>query len=146
MEVGWEFSLFILCGLSVFVSVLILFLYVSVMNRVRWIEPEITLSSTKTRVSVIIPARNEEQDLSSALDSVLQQEGVDLQVILVNDHSTDRTRDIADEYAARDPRLTVIHDPELRPGWLGKVNALQHAFDHVKYELVLFTDADVIHA
>jgi glycosyltransferase involved in cell wall biosynthesis len=62
----------------------------------------------------------------------------------VNDHSTDQTGRIMDGIAATDPRVTVLHDPVLRDGWLGKHNAMQTALEHVTTEFVLLTDADVV--
>jgi glycosyltransferase involved in cell wall biosynthesis len=97
----------------------------------------------RERISVIIPARNEEQDIGRALESVLAQEDVDLEAIVVNDHSTDRTGAIADQAARLDPRLRVIHDPELPPGWLGKCNAMEQAARRAQGDLFLFTDADI---
>jgi hypothetical protein len=66
-------------------------------------------------------------------------------VIVVNDHSSDRTGAIADSLAATDRRLKVIHDPELPPGWLGKCNAMQKATAVASGDVLLFTDADIIH-
>jgi hypothetical protein len=112
------------------------------MRIVRWRTPEPNRPSTNVQLSVIIPARNEEEDLASCLNSILQQEGVDLEIIVVNDHSTDCTGEIADEMARSDSRIKVLHNPELRPGWLGKVNAMQHALEHTSRDMVLFTDME----
>ncbi len=92
-----------------------------------------------------MPARNEEEDLGRSIESVLAQEEVELEVIVVNDHSTDRTGAIADAAAGRDGRVRVIHDPELPPGWLGKCNAMQKAAGIATGEMLLFTDGDIIH-
>ncbi len=94
---------------------------------------------------MIIPARNEEQDLEQALRSILAQHGIALEVIVVNDHSTDRTGAIAEAIAAADSRVTVMHNPELPPGWLGKCNAMQQAAARATSELLLFTDADIVY-
>jgi glycosyltransferase involved in cell wall biosynthesis len=96
-------------------------------------------------VDVVMPARNEEFDLEKAVLSVLAQQSVAIRVIIVNDHSTDGTRQIADSLAARDSRVTVIHDPRLVDGWLGKTNALQHGLAASTAPYVVFADADVIH-
>jgi glycosyltransferase involved in cell wall biosynthesis len=93
---------------------------------------------------VIVPARNEEQDLAAALESILRQTDVTLEVIVVNDHSTDRTGTIADAAAQADPRVRVIHHPPLPPGWLGKSNAMQQAAALASAEYLLFTDADIL--
>jgi len=81
-----------------------------------------------------------------ALQSVIDQQDVDLEIIVVNDHSSDRTGEIADTMAAKDTRLRVIHNPELPPGWLGKSNAMQQAAAVATGDMLLFTDADIVHA
>ncbi len=75
---------------------------------------------------------------------MLGQEDVELEVIVINDHSSDDTGAIADAVAQRDPRVRVLHNPELRPGWLGKASALQHGVALATSEILLFTDADII--
>ena len=99
-----------------------------------------------TKLSVVIPARNEEEDIEKALKSVLGQQGVDLQVIVVNDHSTDRTGEIVRRLADEDDRITLIENPPLERGWLGKPNAMNHGVRVATADLVLFTDADIVHA
>lgn len=112
----------------------------------RWmdwpVEKRQTTKSQKT-LTVIVPARDEAADIEACLRSLLAQDHDHLTVIAINDHSSDRTGEIIDQIAEHDRRLQVIHDPELRPGWLGKHNAMQTAFDQVTSELVLLTDADV---
>jgi glycosyltransferase involved in cell wall biosynthesis len=104
-----------------------------------------TKRETAGRISVIIPARNEEQDLAPALESVLRQRGVDFEVIVVNDHASDRTGEIADHFARADPRLRVLHAPELPTGWPGKPNAMQQGASIASGEYLIFTDADIHH-
>ena len=98
------------------------------------------------RLSVVIPARNEAEDIEEALRSVLCQRGVDLQVIIVNDNSTDETGDIVNRLAEEDSRITVVSNPPLTAGWLGKPNAMNHGVALATEELILFTDADILHA
>ena len=95
-------------------------------------------------LSVIIPARNEEGDIGDALASILDQQGVDLEVIVVNDHSRDRTGTIIDEFSRKDPRVKAIHNPPLSKGWMGKCNAMQHGALSAINSYLLFTDADII--
>ena len=77
---------------------------------------------------------------------MLAQEDVELEVIVVNDHSSDCTGAIADAFAAADGQVRVIHDPELPAGWLGKCNAMQKAAASASGDMLLFTDADIVHA
>lgn len=92
-----------------------------------------------------MPARNEEQDIASSLHSILNQKNVDLEVIVVNDHSNDRTGEIVDDIARSDSRLKVLHNPPLTKGWLGKCNAMQYGTDEASGDYLLFTDADILH-
>ena len=103
--------------------------------------------SSAPKVSIIVAARNEEEALPAALESLLRLDYPDYEVILVNDDSTDRTGLIADNWARRPQamgRLIVIHNRKLPPGWTGKVHALSLAVRAASGEWILATDADVI--
>lgn len=63
------------------------------------------------RVSVLLPCRNAQRTLDQALDSLAAQTFEDFEIVAVDDGSTDRTGDLLDERAARDPRLRVVHTP-----------------------------------
>jgi len=97
------------------------------------------------KISVIVPARNEEAQIRSGLTTLLQSTGVDLEVIAVDDRSTDSTGRIMDEIATTDRRLKVIHITELPVGWLGKNHAMHVASEMATGELLLFTDGDIIY-
>ncbi len=109
------------------------------------LEPDPAAGETGPQVSAIVPARNEAEGLERSLRSLLAQAGVELQVIVVNDHSTDGTGAIADRVAAGDARVHVLHDPPLPPGWLGKCNALHCGAALATGAYLLFTDADTDH-
>jgi glycosyltransferase involved in cell wall biosynthesis len=96
------------------------------------------------RVSVIIPARNEERKIREALQSVLRQDYPNLEFIVLNDRSTDQTGAILAEMAAEDARLRIVNITELPTGWLGKNYALYQGARRASGELLLFTDADVV--
>ena len=99
------------------------------------------------KVSVIFAARNEEDALPATLDSLLELDYPDYEIILVDDDSTDRTGTIGDEYDQRTApdRLKVIHNRERPAGWTGKVYALHRAACAAQGEWLLATDADVVH-
>ncbi len=96
------------------------------------------------KVTVIIPARNEERNVEEALKSVLGQDYGDLEVIVVNDRSTDQTGAILDRMASASPAFRVVHVKELPPGWLGKTYAVNRGAQEASGDLLLFTDADVV--
>jgi glycosyltransferase involved in cell wall biosynthesis len=98
------------------------------------------------RVSIIVPARNEEQDIRATLNSLLALDYSNYEIIAVNDRSTDRTGQIMDEVlASADPsKLRVIHVEELPPGWMGKTHAMWTAGKEATGDWLLFTDADVL--
>ncbi len=93
------------------------------------------------RVSVIIPARNEAACLGTCLESLSAQTGVTFEIIVVDDHSTDRTREIANSF----PGVRVIDAGPLPDGWTGKNNAAATGARQAQGEWLLFTDADTVH-
>ncbi len=95
-------------------------------------------------VSIVIPARNEERNLEQALESVLTLDYPNLETIVVNDRSTDRTGTILEKMADRDPRLTVVTIDSLPASWIGKPYALHMGAQHAWGEFILFTDADIV--
>ncbi len=76
-------------------------------------------------LSVIIAAKDEEQNIEPAVQSWLAQDYPDFELIVVNDRSTDRTGEILERLAGQDPRLRVVHVRTLREGWFGKNNAMR---------------------
>lgn len=98
------------------------------------------------RVSVIAAARNEARNIREALQSLLQLDYPDYELIVVDDRSEDETGAILDAMAAADPRLKAVHVRELPPRWLGKNHALWLGSQKATGELILFTDADIVMA
>jgi glycosyltransferase involved in cell wall biosynthesis len=97
-------------------------------------------------LSVILAARDEERSVNESVGSMLAQHySGRLEVIAVNDRSTDRTGEILEELATKHPdRLRVSNVESLPAGWLGKTHALYVGAAEAKGEWLLFTDADVI--
>jgi glycosyltransferase involved in cell wall biosynthesis len=93
------------------------------------------------KVSVIVPARNEEASLAACLQSLVAQTGVSREIIVVDDGSTDRTRAIAESFA----EVRVLAARPLPPGWTGKANACQTGAEAARGFWLLFTDADTFH-
>jgi glycosyl transferase family 2 len=94
-------------------------------------------------VSVVVPSRDEGREVEAATRSLLRQEGVRLEVVAVDDRSTDDTGAILDRIAAEDPRLRVVHVESLPEGWLGKNHACHVGAAAATGEWLLFTDGDV---
>jgi len=101
------------------------------------------MESTAERpvVSVIVPARNEELCLGNCLQSLVAQASVACEIIVVDDHSTDRTREIAASFKS----VRVIEAGPLPEGWTGKNNAVITGAREARGEWLLFTDADTVH-
>jgi glycosyltransferase involved in cell wall biosynthesis len=97
--------------------------------------------AAQPKVSVIVPARNEEACLGTCIESLAAQTGVPFEIIVVDDHSTDRTREIAASFAS----VRVIEAGPLRDGWTGKNNAVVSGAREVRGQWLLFTDADTVH-
>ncbi|HUM03977.1 MAG TPA: glycosyltransferase family 2 protein [Terriglobales bacterium] len=93
------------------------------------------------KVSVIIPARNEEACLGDCLQSLVAQDGVAFEIIVVDDGSTDQTRKIAESF----PGVGVISPGPLPAGWTGKNNALAAGVREAQGSWLLLTDADTVH-
>lgn len=93
-------------------------------------------------VSVIVPARNESRNIAACLRSILTSTYQRLEVVMVNDHSTDDTATIARALASEDPRLVVIDNPDLPLGWFGKQWACQTGATAASGEILIFVDAD----
>jgi glycosyltransferase involved in cell wall biosynthesis len=100
-------------------------------------------SAQRRTLSVIIPARNEEACLADCLQSLVAQSGLALEIIVVDDHSTDRTRAIAQSFP--EEKVRVIEAPPLPAGWTGKNNAVTTGARQARGEWLLFTDADTVH-
>jgi len=95
------------------------------------------------KLSVIVPARNEAASIETCIRSLLRQDYPNLEVVAVNDRSTDDTRAILDRLAAEfDDRLQVVHVSMLPTGWFGKPHALDLGMQSANGSLVCFTDAD----
>ncbi len=101
----------------------------------------------RPRVSIIVPARNEEEDIEQGLSGLLRLDYENYEVIAVNDRSTDRTGEIMEKVAAGPAShgcLKIVHVSELPSGWLGKTHAMWTAGLQASGDWLLFTDADVL--
>ena len=111
---------------------------VPLLGKISFPEP-----SSWPRLSVVIAARNEEATIRAAALTLLAQDYPEMELVIVEDRSTDGTAKVAEEVASADPRARVVRISELPDGWLGKVYALDRGLKASSGEWVLFTDADV---
>jgi glycosyltransferase involved in cell wall biosynthesis len=94
-------------------------------------------------VSILIPARNEEINIGNILQDLQNQEYPDIEIIVFDDQSEDRTPDIVNEFAVTDKRIRLFRSEGLPEGWLGKNFACHSLAKHSKGDYLLFLDADV---
>ena len=96
-------------------------------------------------ISVLVPARNEEMNITGILTSLLKQNYPAYEVIVLNDSSTDNTSALINEVQKEYPQLKVINGKPLEEGWTGKCFACKQLFEASTGEYILFTDADTVH-
>lgn len=96
-----------------------------------------------TKVSILIPARNEAANIGACVEAALASTGCEIEVLVMDDGSTDATAAIVADIAARDPRLRLLTAPSLPPGWTGKVHACARLAEAATGTHLLFIDADV---
>lgn len=94
-------------------------------------------------VSVLVPARDEQDNIAELMRSVLASRHVDLELLVLDDNSSDRTAAIVTEFARNDPRVRLLSGAPLEPGWAGKVFACAQLAQAARGDWLLFVDADV---
>ncbi|MEZ4458462.1 MAG: glycosyltransferase family 2 protein [bacterium] len=114
---------------------------INVLNALAW--PRVSDSDYAARVSVLIPARNEERGIERAVRSVFESGTDVLEVIVYDDGSTDQTPDILQRLQTEYPKLRVEKGIGLPDGWVGKPHACHRLASFASGDLLLFLDADV---
>lgn len=94
-------------------------------------------------LSLLIPARDEANNIRRAVESALKSQQVKLEVVVLDDHSTDATADIVRDMALHDSRVRLAASPRLPDGWCGKQYACWQLAQMATYDLMVFMDADV---
>lgn len=142
--------MFLLTLLVILVIVLVLRLQFLLMSRrtltafshlLRNIDSDVP--SPCPSLSVLIPARNEQTNIGECVESILQNDYPILEIIVIDDGSTDRTGDIVEEMQQNHGILQLVRIRELRPGWSGKNHALYSGVQKSRGDYLLFIDADV---
>jgi len=96
-----------------------------------------------TRVSILIPARDEERNIEAAVRAALASTGVGIEVVVLDDQSGDRTAAIVEQIATGDARVRLLGSAPLSAGWAGKQRACQRLAEAARFEVLMFIDADV---
>lgn len=97
-------------------------------------------------ISVMVPARNEAENIGTCLESLMQQDYPNFEILVLDDNSTDDTAGIVAGLAARDSRIRLYQGEPLPEDWAGKPHACHQLSQHARGEWFLFVDADTIHA
>lgn len=97
------------------------------------------------KVSILVPARNEEKNIEACVSSLLKQEYNNFEVIVLNDNSEDMTGEILNRLQKSNKNLKVIQGKPLPEGWYGKQWACHQLYLEASSPIILFTDADTIH-
>jgi glycosyltransferase involved in cell wall biosynthesis len=129
---------------SVGMDVLMIFFLAANLAGIRRLSRS-TCARDRMKVSVVIPARDEERSIEAAVRGHLAQSYSDIEVIVVDDQSTDGTGEILSRLAREDPRLVVVAGVPPPSGWLGKPHALWEGAQKATGLLLLFADADVVY-
>jgi len=99
----------------------------------------------KPKVSIILPARNEEKFIEKCLDSLIKQDYDNYEIITINDSSNDSTGDIIKKYSEKFPKVVFVDAKPKPDGWIGKNWACIEGYKKASGDLLLFTDADTVH-
>jgi len=103
-------------------------------------------SKSSPKVSIILPARNEEEFIGKCLDSLIKQDYENYEIIAIDDSSDDATGKIISEYAKKHSKIILVSARPKPEGWVGKNWACMEGYRKATGELLLFTDADTIHS
>ena len=95
-------------------------------------------------VSILIPARNEYHNLRRCLDSLINQDYSNIEILVLNDRSTDQTATLVEEYQSKDKRVQLLQGQDLPDGWIGKHWACHQLSEAAKGTIILFMDADTV--
>ena len=99
----------------------------------------------KPKVSVILPARNEEKFIEKCLNSLVEQDYDNYEIIAINDSSNDSTGDIIKKQSEKFPKVIFVNAKPKPDGWMGKNWACMEGYKRASGDLLLFTDADTTH-
>jgi chlorobactene glucosyltransferase len=131
------------------VAVLLIVIAINVILNLRALrrpDPNSKVPKPAPLISVLIPARNEEENIENCLKSLQKQDYPNFEVLVLDDNSKDRTAELVERMAAKDGRIKLIKGQPLPPGWAGKPFACYQLAEKAKGSWYLFVDADTTHA
>ncbi|MHA7647587.1 glycosyltransferase family 2 protein [Nitrosopumilus sp. S4] len=149
MEIILDFFNYSLTGILIGICGAWVFLIKSMANSFTltpYLDRFENISESSPKVSVILPARNEEEFIGKCLDSLINQEYQNYEIIVIDDSSDDNTGKIISEYAKKYPKIIPVIARPKPEGWMGKNWACMEGYKKSTGELLLFTDADTTHA
>lgn len=118
-------------------------LFFGLRSMIKLNDVDVLTDENMPSVSLIVPACNEEEHIAAAINSFLKQSYANIEIIAVNDRSTDNTGSILNELQSKHKNLTAIDIETLPKGWIGKINALHYGAEQATGDYLLFTDGDV---
>ena len=149
MELISDILNYTLTAILIGVSITWIFLIKSMTDSVRltpYLDKFERKEHTNPKVSIILPARNEEEFIGKCLDSLIEQDYTNYEIIVVDDSSDDATGKIISEYAKKNSKIISV-SAQIKPdGWMGKNWACMEGYKKATGELLLFTDADTKHS
>ena len=138
-----------LTAILIGVSITWIFLIKSMINSVKftpYLDRFERKEHTNPKVSIILPARNEEEFIEKCLDSLIEQDYTNYEIIVINDSSEDATGKIISEYAKKNSKIIPVNAQVKPDGWMGKNWACMEGYKKATGDLLLFTDADTKHS
>jgi len=149
MELIFDVVNYSLSAILIGISGAWIFLIKSMVNSFRltpYLDKFENTSKSNPKVSIILPARNEEEFIGKCLDSLIEQDYENYEIIVINDSSEDATEKIITEYAEKHSKIIPISARPKPDGWMGKNWACMEGYKKASGELLLFTDADTNHS
>ena len=149
MELAIDVFNYVLVAIMIGVCGAWVFLIKSMINSFRltpYLDKFERMEHGSPKVSIILPARNEEEFIGKCLDSLIEQDYKNYEIIVIDDSSNDNTGKIISNYAKRNSKIIHVTAKPKPEGWMGKNWACMEGYKKAKGELLLFTDADTKHA
>lgn len=132
--------------IHIFIIFMLIFFLIIIIQNIFFLEEEKEFKTFEENpfVSVIIPARDEEKNIKKCLEGITKQNYKNIEIIVIDDESKDKTPYIVQDYIKKDERIKLIRVNFLPEGWAGKNYACYKGFKISKGEYLLFTDADTV--